>query len=245
VHEPASEPISYVIGDEDSSLIAPPASGSDVCFVCRGIIYGGGSECENCEQNAAALDGFLQPVISVSLYARPGRLRDWLTFYKDGDGTPAHPAAEDAVSQIFVRFFSANAGWLDRLDVDFAVVVPSTLRPPPHPMASLLSVRVPGHLNFRAPLTRTSAPLGHNHPNPRAFEVIDDVQGARILLLDDVYTSGARAQSAAYALRVRGAEIAALCVLGRRYNPAYSARAASLLAEQRNSQYQWQVDLRD
>jgi orotate phosphoribosyltransferase len=43
----------------------------------------------------------------------------------------------------------------------------------------------------------------------------------RVLLLDDVYTTGARAQSAAFALRAAGAVVPAVLVIGRRVNPEW------------------------
>jgi orotate phosphoribosyltransferase len=48
-----------------------------------------------------------------------------------------------------------------------------------------------------------------------------EIQRARVLLFDDTWTTGARVQSAAYALKQAGAERVAAIVLGRHVNPEY------------------------
>ncbi|GAT73013.1 putative amidophosphoribosyltransferase [Microbacterium sp. HM58-2] len=201
--------------------------------------------CFNCDENSRALDGILQPIIPISLYAKPSPLRDWLTFYKDDGDVAADQYAREAIGTILERFFVENHAWAANLQADGAIVVPSTLRPPPHPLAVLLQER--GSLPFSVTygLTRTSANLGHNQPNAEAFAASEELRGKRILLLDDVYTSGARAQSAAYALRRVGAEVVALCVIGRRYNPGYSEQSAAVFARQSGAPFTWAVGVRD
>ena len=55
------------------------------------------------------------------------------------------------------------------------------------------------------------------------------VRGARVLLLDDTYVSGARSQSAAAALRLAGA-VPVIVPLGRVLRPDRIARHAAFLA---------------
>ncbi len=220
----------------------PPRPLDDVCPHCVGLIRDGSSRCFNCNENAAALDGVLQDIVAISIYAKPSRLRDWLTFYKSGDESLADALACAAVAQIFSRFFSENANWLESLGADYAVVVPSTLRQPPHPLAELLRLAPHPGLAFPDILRRTQASLGHNAPNREAFEVLSDVARDKVLLIDDVYTSGARAQSAAYGLRSAGADVVALCVLGRRYNSDYQPRDHELVRQQRDTQFSWRIE---
>jgi adenine/guanine phosphoribosyltransferase-like PRPP-binding protein len=51
----------------------------------------------------------------------------------------------------------------------------------------------------------------------------EPVPGGRILLLDDTWTTGASAQSAAMALRRAGASSIATVVLGRHINPEFES----------------------
>jgi adenine/guanine phosphoribosyltransferase-like PRPP-binding protein len=50
-----------------------------------------------------------------------------------------------------------------------------------------------------------------------------DVAGSRLVLVDDTWTTGARAQSAASALAAGGAEVEAVVVLGRVVTPVAGA----------------------
>jgi hypothetical protein len=84
-------------------------------------------------------------------------------------------------------------------------------------------------------LRRCTGPVGPMRPNARAFSVADNafVRGARIVLLDDAYVSGARAQSAAAALRRAGARSAVIIPLGRVLRPDLVDAHAAYLARVR------------
>ncbi len=73
------------------------------------------------------------------------------------------------------------------------------------------------------------------HPNAQAFVVpgpwLPTVNRSRVLLLDDTYVSGARAQSAAAALRLSGARAALIVPLGRVLRPEKSALHAAFVQE--------------
>ena len=244
-HDPAGTPISFTSGNEELALVLPPGVLDDVCRWCHGLLADRDTMCFNCEENSRALDGVLQPIIPISLYAKPSPMRDWLTFYKDDGDVAADTTAQTAIGTILERFFIENYNWLASLGADGAIVVPSTLRPPPHPLAVLLQERRSLPFSVMHGLSRTTATLGHNQPSKEAFAASEDLRGKRILLLDDVYTSGARAQSAAYALRRIGAEIVALCVIGRRYNPDYSQQSSTVFRRQSAEPFTWRVDVRD
>lgn len=244
VHDLAASPITFRDGDEGKSVVLPPGRQSGICVWCHGLLAGRADTCLNCDENSCALDGIVQPILPISLYAKPSPLRDWLTFYKDDGDLKASPAARDAIGTILERFFTENQAWVESLRVDAAIVVPSTVRPPPHPLAILLQERELLPFEVIYGLSRTTSPLGHNQASRDAFAARQELQGKRVLLLDDVYTSGARAQSAAYALRRVGATVAALCVIGRRYNPGYSEQSATVFARQSEASFNWAVESR-
>jgi phosphoribosylpyrophosphate synthetase len=64
-------------------------------------------------------------------------------------------------------------------------------------------------------LTRTAEPIGHSEPNPAAFAAVGDVEGRSVLIVDDTFTTGARVQSVASALRSAGATVVAAVPIGR------------------------------
>jgi orotate phosphoribosyltransferase len=63
--------------------------------------------------------------------------------------------------------------------------------------------------------------------------VITDVEGASILLVDDTFTSGARAQSAASALQLAGADVVAILTIGRYIKPEFSDEAREMFDDAR------------
>jgi hypothetical protein len=65
--------------------------------------------------------------------------------------------------------------------------------------------------------------LGHNLATEAGFLVDPTASGARVLLVDDTYTTGARAQSAASALAGAGARVVAIVPLARVVDPGYSS----------------------
>jgi predicted amidophosphoribosyltransferase len=70
-------------------------------------------------------------------------------------------------------------------------------------------------------------------PHPAAFHLRapdrNRVTGARVLMLDDTYVSGARSQSAAAALQLTGACATVIVPLGRVLRPDRVARHADFL----------------
>src|SRR5213078_4874955 len=100
--------------------------------------------------------------------------------------------------------------------LDLVCVVPSSERPPPHPLVQVLDAHVT-HLASRREelLVRGHGKLGHRRPSIDAFVPTKDLTGKRVLLVDDVYTTGARAQSAAYTLERAGAHVQAVLVIAR------------------------------
>jgi hypothetical protein len=90
-------------------------------------------------------------------------------------------------------------------------------------------------------LHRSGAPIGHMRPSAHAFAPaagqLPILSGARVLLLDDTYVSGARAQSAAATLRLAGARAVVIVAAGRvlRPNrvPAHAAYLEQLIDRQR------------
>ncbi|MER7002677.1 phosphoribosyltransferase [Dactylosporangium sp. NPDC000555] len=70
----------------------------------------------------------------------------------------------------------------------------------------------------------------------RFFVPPGPVARARVLLLDDTWTSGGRLQSLAFALKDAGAVAVAAVVLGRHVNPAFGP-SASMIGRLRSAQW--------
>jgi hypothetical protein len=101
--------------------------------------------------------------------------------------------------------------------VGAVAVVPSTRgRPGPHPLAQMLGL-VGSHLLVELVDTgRYRSTLRCVAPDRFVVTRAPSHWGAGVVLLDDVWVTGARVQSAAHALRAAGAPAVVAVVLGRR-----------------------------
>jgi hypothetical protein len=93
-----------------------------------------------------------------------------------------------------------------------ACVVPSGRgRPAPHPLRALAT----GYIALPWASLHPRAGPGVRALDPGRFHAPEPLPGARVLLLDDTWTSGASAQSAVVALKRAGAQSVVVVVLGR------------------------------
>ncbi len=214
-----------------------------MCSTCRTWSDAGATTCSNCQEVYDALGAPALPLNVVTLYRKPSLLRDWLTGYK-GDmagATPSDPACLPPVRALVGRFLLEHGDTIAQRagGIDGLVVVPSTDRPPPHPLSAVLD-----SLRLTTPplpaLIRGAGQLGFRRPDRHGFEATDRVQpGLRLLVIDDVYTTGARSNSAAAALREAGAHVAGVLVFARRVNPEWNAEALTFWSRQTAKPFDW------
>jgi predicted amidophosphoribosyltransferase len=163
----------------------------------------------------------------------PGPLYRVLVGYKESPVDEARRRAAGRVRHLFADFLSAHRACVMEASgggVDLVVPVPSSSRPGPASLEGVdgldaLFEAVLGPTARWTPrvLQRANGAIGHLRPNPAAFVVPGprrpDVRGSRVLLLDDTYVSGSRAQSAAAVLRRCGAASTLIVPLGRVLRP--------------------------
>jgi predicted amidophosphoribosyltransferase len=186
-------------------LVTPPIGAGDVCPLCHSWRPPSMQICDSCQRTGSAVGYPVGPPSVVTLYAKPSLLRDWLTRYKGRPGD-----ADDPFDQQSFEYAKALLGryLLEHSDallaeagkVDALVVVPSSReRPPPHPLGSVVELlgvetpvvpmlkRGPGQLDYRKASVDGYEPIGSSAP-------------MRVLLLEDVFVTGAHIFSAARAL---------------------------------------------
>jgi hypothetical protein len=122
---------------------------------------------------------------------------------------------------------------------DAAVVVPGKGdRPPPHPLLSALQDLPATSLPpLEDLLALGEGPISRRAPSPAGYKVTGNVAGRSIVVIDDVYTTGATAQSAAHALRNAGASVPAIVVVGRRLNREYRPEIAQIVERRQSLGY--------
>jgi hypothetical protein len=112
---------------------------------------------------------------------------------------------------------AAGGGW------DVITSVPSTApREGEHPLAAAINLVPDLRGQYEELLHRGSGQIDHTVASDGGYEPAHEVSGHRILLVDDTFTSGARAQSAASALNNAGATVAAIVPIGRVINPDFN-----------------------
>jgi hypothetical protein len=204
------------------ALYQPRASAC--CRVCRGPTGPGFGRCYQCNQHARLGQGLLaDAVVPVSYAVRGTPFAETLWRYK------AEGAAPEALLALLLVFLHDHATCIWRQagmsGPDRVAVVPSGCgRPGAHPLLRLISPYL------RLPLARLDIRPGEQGRDLNAdrFQA-SGTAGARVLLLDDTWVSGASAQSAAVALKRSGAAKVAVVVLGRHLSPA-EPRASALAA---------------
>jgi hypothetical protein len=162
--------------------------------------------------------------------------------YKESPVSEARARFATMVRDLFDAFFAAHAACLTRhAPLDLVLAVPSTARPSGAPLATVTGLGEAAHDRLRAPLRadllcRGPGWLGHMRPRRDGFVVPAArravMQGRHVLVLDDTYVSGARAQSAAAALRLAGAASVQIVAAGRVLRPDLVPGHAAFLRRQ-------------
>ena len=242
---PSSTEMNHALVSLGDSLardcVTVPMQGPDVCSVCRGHRDETEGICDSCTVCDQIL-GSLCPVVPVSLYAKPSTMRDRLRDYKDSDDVSARQRLSREVAALIERFFIQHSASLARRlgTWDAVCVVPSTDREPPHPLVRALFDHDALSLGpLEQLLLRGPGEVAHRKPDRRAFKLATEVSGRRLLLLDDVFTTGARSQSAAFALRESGAIVPAIVVVARRINPDWRPEVAEWWNRQLAIPFSW------
>lgn len=225
-------------------LTVPPRRGPGLCERCHTWNDSEPDfECSNCADVRETLGMEPLPTSVVSIYRKPSALRDWLTQYKgrSDDSEPFVPAYMSIVTALLGRFFLEHGETLINISkgYDAVAIVPSTSRAAPHPLDLIVSDTLSG-LPLLQPLMRGPGDLGFRRPAKNGYVVPRKLKAsARLLLIDDVYTTGARLNSAAFALREAGFSVVGGFVIARRVNIDFDPKAKALWEKQSAEEFQW------
>ena len=208
-------------------LSAPPPGAVGLCACCRGPARPGRMRCYQCDRYAECLPGLLPDVVAPIAYAAKGGPHA-TNLWRYKSGRPDAALARAALSTLLLVFLRDHGACVWRRagmsGPTHAAVVPSRRgRPGVHPMQALAApyLRLPW---VRLELATHDDPAA-SHPDPSRFHS-ERIAGGAVALLDDTWTSGASATSAAAALRLAGASSVAVIVLGRHVTADAAEQAA-------------------
>lgn len=223
-------------------LVPMPTAAPDVCPHCHTSRDVALDLCRSCGTVRRQFGHPCPIVLPISFYMTPAAdqpqspLRERMHNYKEHADIAVREVAAAEVGGILARYLVEHGeplrerlgGWDDQ------VVVPSKK----HGGEPALALALAPYVDLIGPLSALlrAGPgiIGRSSPNASGFEVTRPVEGRRILLMDDTFTTGATLHSAAHALVAAGATVAAGVVIARKINP--DARwANSLQVWQRQS----------
>lgn len=199
-----------------ANFMLSPRRGRDVCDICFNFTDGH-SRCYACARSQQWLDAFAP--ISYSVDGE--QLHHALAGYKRIGGQAGRRLGRELAAVLW-RHLERHERCLAQAAgaVRFAIVtaVPSAdpRRDRDHPLHKLLAdVIGPTRDRYEPLLCRTARPTVPRTFDRHRYETVRSLAGEHVLLIDDTWTSGASAQSAAAALKLGGAGIVAAVTIGR------------------------------
>ncbi|GGV45027.1 hypothetical protein GCM10010293_52620 [Streptomyces griseoflavus] len=226
-------------------LVHPLLPGPGVCQVCRGPAKTGYPTCWPCHEASGILGaGVADTVVPVSLALKREQYANELWRYKNAAG-PQQQYFRMGLAAVLWRFLAAHEGCIaDRCAVPgFGIVttVPSTSGRADHPLRTMAAHMVGAtrdrYRDLLAPIPDAAA-LGRTVSPSRYTS--SALWGDDVLLVDDTWTTGNHAQSAAAALKAAGARSVAVVVLGRHLNTDYGDTAGHV-EQARLRRFSWDI----
>jgi adenine/guanine phosphoribosyltransferase-like PRPP-binding protein len=170
----------------------------------------------------------LAPVTAVTPYRVGDEMHRLLRGYKDAPSEDIRSASAARLVGVLQRWLDEHRGRLQdrtRGPWDLVVGVPSSHPRTATPVDTLVQAVPALARTHRRLLVRGPEPTDHLVAARSGFTVTPDREpglgnnGMRALVVDDSFTTGARAQSAAAALRMAGIRVAGVLVVGRAVAP--------------------------
>jgi len=209
-------------------LSAPRAGGPELCEICHGPAGHGSPRCFPCDLHLQCAQGSLADVVvPVAFAVKGGSHARHLWQYKSArPPVGTRDAAATMLRALLLVFLRDHGACLWRTariagPTHLAVVPTARGRPGVHPLRQLVEDYL-------------TVPWAELSPRPGGEQVRDldpdrfsagPLPGARVLMIDDTWTTGSSAQSAAMALRRAGAGSVVTVVLGRHIRRAEAATA--------------------
>jgi predicted amidophosphoribosyltransferase len=200
-------------------FLLTPRPGPGVCSTCFNLIddY---DQCFSCARHEAPLAG----VLPVSYSVAHEQLHHALAGYKRTDGSRARMLGLELAAVLW-RFLERHEVCLARAAgveaFELVTTVPSSdpLRDQHHPLRWIVGELVaPTRERHERLLVTSGVEVAPREFSPARYLPTRPLASEPVLLIDDTWTTGASAQSAACALLAAGAGAVAAVVLGRHVN---------------------------
>lgn len=203
------------------ALSAPQAGAAGLCRICRGPSRRSSARCFQCELHRQCGGDSLADVVLPVVFAPKGSLiARYLWQYKSPRPSPEVTAAKAVLLALLLVFLRDHGacGWRSAgfgHPSHVAVVPTARSRPGAHPLRTLIAP----YLGWPWAELAARPDQRERDLDPGRFDAAP-IRDAHVLLVDDTWTTGASAQSAAMALRRAGARSVATVVIGRHVGAA-------------------------
>lgn len=217
--------------DPYANFMLGPSAGPDVCDVCFTFTQGY-RRCYVCAQ----VEQWCSAVAPISYSPRSGQLHHALAAYMRTSGATALRLQRDlaAVLWRYLRDHESCLGAAAGVErFDLVTTVPSSdhARDADHPLRGIAGELVtPTRERYERLLRRSTATVAGRDFSAEKYAALRKLAGESVLLIDDPWTTGASAQSAAAALRGAGAACVAAVVVGRHVRPEFQENERRLRA---------------
>jgi hypothetical protein len=207
------------LSDLYSNFMFGPRAGPGVCSVCFNFTDGY-DRCYACMHGPQWLDA----VAPISYSVAHEQLHHALASYKRLRGEVARRLGVGLAAVLWRALTTHEpcvAGVAGAEAFSLVATVPSgdAARDQDHPLRWIVSELVgPTRTRHERLLRRTDVVIKDRAFDARKYEATRNLMGAAVLLIDDTWTTGANAQSAAAALKAAGAGPVAAVVIGRHLN---------------------------
>jgi predicted amidophosphoribosyltransferase len=223
------------LSDPYGNFMVGPRHGPDVCDVCF-TFTDGYQRCYVCARHERMLDA----VAPISYSVAHEQLHHVLATYKRLHHAVARQFAIQLAAVLW-RFLACHERCLagavgKRSSFDLVATVPSGARERDqgHPLQWIVGELVgPTADRYERLLARSPHSAKPHELDPERFTSLRRLDGESVLLVDDTWTTGANAQSAATALKVAGAGPVAAVVVGRHLNREWGDNEHRLSASER------------
>jgi predicted amidophosphoribosyltransferase len=243
--------VGEISGPYANYLLPVLPSSVSVCDTCHTNVTGGWSRCNQCNQAIRQLSEVADAVAPIALAVKGEQFAHELWAYKNSPRDAVRQRFQLGLAAVTWRWLANHEACIARAAgaARFTVVtsVPSArLRDGGHPLQHMLAIQIGAtrerYENLLSPAPGVEQTREHDDRRYRTSRRLD---GEDVLLVDDTWTTGAHAQSAASTLKLGGASTVGIMVIGRHFNrnpsEAYRESAEAYYRQARETRWSWEV----
>jgi predicted amidophosphoribosyltransferase len=244
--------VSEVTARYENFLVPVLTDRDGVCAVCKRAILPGWNYCYQCNTHRNSLSNTADIVVPIALAVKHDQWAYELFSYKNSSSSAARDSLALRLGAVLWRWLERHErcveGYGGATEFPLVTAVPSTRGRVDHPLPHILTKIVKPTSDRYAELLTPNPdyPPGSREARDDRYLVTRRMRGEPVMLIDDQWTSGGHAQSAAAALKLAGAGPVAVVALGRHFDRRpdgedYRDAAESYYRAARSQGWSWTV----